>query len=55
MNDHKGGSRSTKLFNHFHEQIICIFEKDYWIVNGRLGSNEEPAERGVEPRGEGVN
>ena len=30
-------------------------EKDYWIVNGRLGSNEEPAEKGVEPRGEGVN
>jgi radial spoke head protein 4A len=30
-------------------------EKDYWIVNGRLGSNEEPVERGVEPRGEGVN
>ena len=30
-------------------------EKDYWIVNGRLGSNEEPAGRGVEPRGEGVN
>ena len=29
--------------------------KDYWIVNGRLGSNEEPVEFGVEPRGEGVN
>ena len=30
-------------------------QKDYWIANGRLRGSEEPAEKGVEPRGEGVN
>ena len=30
-------------------------QKDYWIANGRLKDNEEVAEKGVEPRGEGVN
>ena len=30
-------------------------QKDYWIANGRLTTNEEPVEKGIEKRGEGVN
>ena len=30
-------------------------QKDYWIANGRVTTNEEPVAKGVEKRGEGVN
>ena len=30
-------------------------KSDYWIANGRVNSSEEPAEKGVESRGEGTN
>ena len=30
-------------------------KSDYWIANGRVSASEEPAEKGVEPRGEGTN
>ena len=30
-------------------------EKDYWIANGNLPGSEEPTEKGVDARGEGVN